>query len=254
MSDLSSIREVPITTTIAGRQHRRADVLAWENRRIDAAARKLGIAAPAKGPIAKRRIDWLGRKRDLGPAEIVRRLRRDLRAGDAFGVAQSRVTGRRRASWTDLFVPGADAQGFLEWFTAATERSDEDAMLRANPDHFVIRTVDGLQEVVETTGGSPFATRFTVDYDDVSSLVTPIDPAFPVRLDGVARAMKGLAIGGVRHQFRDEADGVHARVLVEFPFFVPPTVIRGHRWHLAAEFSNWFEHALADGAGPGTVR
>ena len=118
-------------------------------------------------------------------------------------------------------------------------------MLRACPDHFVIRTrSDGRQEVLETNGGSPLAALFYIDYDDVSSLVTPADARFPHQLAGVARASAGVAIGGVRHQFRDIEDGFHARLTVEFPLPTLGRMITGHRWHLACEFSNWIEVAF----------
>lgn len=52
-------------------------------------------------------------------------------------------------------------------------------MLLACPDHFVIRTgSDGRQEVIETTGGSPIAAQFYIDYTDTSRLLTPPDPNF----------------------------------------------------------------------------
>jgi hypothetical protein len=125
-------------------------------------------------------------------------------------------------------------------------------MLAACPDHFVLRThPDGRQEVVETTGGSPLASRFFVDYDDVATLVTQPDPAFPEQLAGAAFMADGMAVGGVRHQFRDEGDGFHARLTVEFPVLTNPYMLAQHRWHLACEFSNWIEAAARDDVATG---
>lgn len=119
-------------------------------------------------------------------------------------------------------------------------------MIAANPDHFLIDTAaDGRQEVIETTGDSPLATRFFVDYDDTSPLVTPRDPTFALEAAGVARTDHGLAIGGVRHEFRDEPNGFHARLCVEFPLLTAPHMIAEHRWHLACEFGNWIEAAFS---------
>ena len=98
---------------------------------------------------------------------------------------------------------------------------------------------------LETTGGSPFAAFFTIDYDDVGSLVTSPDPAFPFQVAGVARAFDGTSVGGVRHQFRDTHNGFLARLTVEFPLPTLPSMVSGHRWHLACEFSNWIEESLA---------
>lgn len=120
-------------------------------------------------------------------------------------------------------------------------------MLRACPDHYVIRTrADGRQEVLETTGGSPFAAMFVIDYDDVSSWSTPADPQFPHQIASVARRSDGTAIGGVRHQFRDTEDGFHARLTVEFPLPTLGRMVAGHRWHLACEFGNWIEAAFVE--------
>ncbi len=117
-------------------------------------------------------------------------------------------------------------------------------MLHACPDHYVIARDDrGRQLVIETTGGSPLPGAFVVDYDDVSELRTPPDPSFPVQVAGVARLADGLAIGGVRHQFRDEGQGFRARLTVEFPSTLPRRMIAAHCWHLACEFSNWIDAA-----------
>lgn len=91
---------------------------------------------------------------------------------------------------------------------------------------------------------SPFAILFYVDYDDISSLTTPADPAFPHQLAGVARDESGMAFGGVRHQFRDTDQGLHDRLTVEFPLPTLPSMVSAHRWHLACEFSNWIEASL----------
>lgn len=42
--------------------------------------------------------------------------------------------------------------------------------------------------------------------------MTPHNPAFAIEAAGMARTDRGLAIGGVRHEFRDEANGFHARL------------------------------------------
>ncbi|HVK26432.1 MAG TPA: hypothetical protein VM677_34210 [Actinokineospora sp.] len=142
-------------------------------------------------------------------------------------------------------MAGGTAEEFTRWF-ADTARADQTlSMVAANPDHFLIDTAPGgRQEVIETTGGSPLATRFLVDYDDTTPVVTPRDPDFPLDLSGVARDNTGRAIGGVRHGFRDEPGGFHARLRVEFPALVAPHMITQHRWHLACEFTNSIEFAF----------
>lgn len=101
------------------------------------------------------------------------------------------------------------------------------------------------QEVIETTGGSPAPLRFLIGYEDTTSLTSPHDPDVPVESAGVARTPSGVALGGVRHQFRDTPLGFDARLVVEFPACMPRRMVLKHRQHLAIEFSHWIELAFA---------
>lgn len=141
-------------------------------------------------------------------------------------------------------MPTGSASRFARWFEDRNVLNDERVMLSACPDHYIIaRDSRGRQLVVETTGGAPLPGQFTVDYADVSSLLTQADPTYPYQVAGVARLDDSLAIGGVRHQFRQEGDGFRALLTVEFPGRVPRKMIAEHRWHLAVEFANWIEAA-----------
>lgn len=238
---------LPIITEIRGRTVTRDAVLRYEDRRITAAAKKLGVSAPIGGDVAERREAFLETKLELGSDEIHRLLRRDATIAGAIAKVQSRLSGRRRFSVTDLYVPAGSATQFVEFYWDCVRRNDEAELLRACPDHFVQRIgADGRHEVLETNGGSPLAALFFIDYEDLSHVVTPVDRAFPGQLAGVAYA-DGIPIGAVRHQFRDTADGFHARLTVEFPLPTLGRMVAGHRWHLACEFSNWIESAIAAG-------
>ena len=196
-----------ITAQLHGETIVRDRVLEWKDRRITAAARKLGVQAPSSGDVATRREALLQAKLGLGSDQISARLKNNTRlaacgAGGSKG-EQATATLRHRYSGRRRY-----RQRFVEAFEGWSDTSDEEAMLRACPDHFVIRTrTDGRQEVLETTGGSPLPSLFLIDYDDVSSLVTHADPQFPYQIAGVARTSDGVAIGGVRHQFRDTDEG-----------------------------------------------
>ena len=240
-------KTLPIISEIRGLRVTRDAVLRWEDHRITAAARKLGVNAPTRGDVAERREAFLQTKLELGNEEIRRRLRRDAVLAGLVAKTQARVSARRRFSVTDLHVPGGSAAQFVDFYRDCVHRDDEAELLRACPDHFVQRIgADGRHEVLETNGGSPLAAWFFIDYKDLSHVVTPVDPTFPGQLAGVAYA-DGVPIGAVRHQFRDTADGFHARLVVEFPLPTLPHMIAGHRWHLACEFSNWIESAVAAG-------
>ncbi|MGI6795254.1 hypothetical protein [Gordonia sihwensis] len=238
--------DVTITAVIDGRRVGRDEVLAWEARRIPRVSRKLGMKAPS-GPVEGMRRAFCDGKFELGVDEIRRRLARDVRLSDAVARVTGGLSGGRRAtSVCDLYVEGGDAQGFVDWFSDAGRDDYAWSMVVASPDHFIIdSTADGRQEVIETTGGSPFATRFFVDYDDTSRLTTARDPAFALELAGVALTGADTAVGGVRHQLRDDRYGFHLRACVEFPKLMAPQMVKEHRWHLACEFSNWIEGAFS---------
>lgn len=240
-------KTLQIVADLNGRRTTRDEVLCWEDQRISAATRKLGIQAPASGDIAHRREAFLQEKLTLGYGETRRRLRLDDALSGAIAKFEAKLSPKRRFSVTDLYVPTGSAAEFVAFYWDCVGRNDELELLRACPDHFVQRIApDGHHEVVETTGGSPMATRFVIDYKDVAGIVTPVDFDFPEQLTGVAYA-DGVAIGGVRHQFRNTADGFRARLTVEFPLATLGRMIAGHRWHLACEFSNWIESAVAAG-------
>ncbi|HVK99741.1 MAG TPA: hypothetical protein VM553_08015 [Dongiaceae bacterium] len=224
----------------------RGQVLDWERRRAQVVLRKLGVT-PLGSDVPTLNRQLLARKLELGPDRILHLLRLELAVSDQFAALTARLSfGARRFSMIELVVDGGAARQFVDWFNERGRINDETAMLAGTPDHYVLRIgPSGAQEVVETTGGSPSATRFFIDYDDLSSLRSTIDLDYPLQIAGVARSAKGLAIGGVRHQFRDEGRGFRVRLLVEFPLLILPSIVSGHQWHLASEFSHWIEAAFA---------
>lgn len=243
------LAELPeITTLLGGQKFTRVDVIEGEIACARHALSKLG-APTTDGDVESLR-DALGRRKaKLGHSGIEHRLARDIHwSTQAARITAKASRGRRSLSVIELVVSRGSATGFVEWFNQRTDTDDELAMLAAHPEHYLFRTgSDGRQEVWETNGGSPLAARFFIDYDDTSSLRTPPSPEYPIQVAGVARLSDGLAIGGVRHQFRDEGDGFRALLTVEFPAVSLPTILRDHRWHLAIEFSNWIEAAARSG-------
>lgn len=242
-----------LVSDIDGGEVSREAVLQWEHGRAQKVLKLLGAAdADQSGDVDDLRNRLLELKRQIGPVELEQRLKGRLRFGNTMSVVAARLVGGKRvASSVKIRVPVGTAEGFAAWFNEQSELPYSEAMLAACPDHYFIGYDDlGRQKVVETTGGSPAPTRFFVDYQDISSLTTPASPAYPVQIAGVARDDKGLAIGGVRHQFRNLADGgFESWNTVEFPSIVGRRLVDGHRWHLACEFSNWIEFYRADASG-----
>ena len=219
-------------------------VRAWEDKRMVAVRRKLKLP-PSNAAREEQRQELLKRKTTIGHQGLRRLLRRGLWWSERITRFSVAISGqRRRFSVCEIEVKEGSAERFARWFEDRNTLDDEPAMIDACPDHYIIaRDESGRQLVIETTGGSPLPGEFTVDYADISSLQTLPDPSYPFQVAGVARLNDGLAIGGVRHQFRQEGKGFRALLTVEFPGAVPLRMIAEHRWHLAVEFSNWIEAA-----------
>lgn len=223
----------------------RAQITDWETKRAVKGLRKLGIPRPA-GDVDVLRTTLADAKLALGRGAIEKRLEGEIKVSDSVARALARASGgRRRLSQIEVFVPGARAEQLPAWYAERAEVDDEAAFLTATPDHHLFRPVEDPrgQEVWETTGGSPLASRFFFDLDVTGGLVTAADPSYPVQLTGIARLADDTVIGGIRHQFRDENDGARARLTVEFPWLIGPYTPRAHRWHLASEFTAWIEAA-----------
>ena len=238
-----------IVATIAGQQVDRAGVQAWENHRAMVVMRKLHL--PDAGlTLPERRAALLAHKLAMGHAAIRRHLRFDLFASHLIAVLLALLSGaRRKVSVCELAVSSGSAAQFQHWFEARVPRDDQAGMLAGCPDHYIIDTnAAGHQVVVETVGGAPFTSEIIITYGDDSGIVTQPDPSYPLQIVGVARLASGRAVGGVRHQFRQEGEGFRALITAEFPAATLGYMIAQHRWHLATEFSNWIEAAGAQSA------
>ncbi|MFE6925400.1 hypothetical protein ACFVAV_30605 [Nocardia sp. NPDC057663] len=251
------VDSIEIRTTLGAENITRDQVRAWEARRAESVlgkfASRLGPHAMAEllpdrtvdevagAPLDIQRATLTALKIELGHAGIYAMLKRDLAISERMariGVATSR--GRTKHAVTRLEVPHYCAERFAAWFNDLTATNAEADMVDASPDHYLLRGLpDGRQEVVETTGGSPTASRFLVDYTRTDALTIPVDPDYPVQIAGIAVLDDGLVIGGVRHQFRDRDGTLEALLTVQFPGNLPARLIHQHQWHLAGEFSNW---------------
>jgi hypothetical protein len=233
---------LPITATIRDERVPRQDVLSWELGRARKVARVLS-ADPA-GDVTTLRERLVARKLALGHVGIEQLLARRLAAADLIGRAGAVLSrGRRIACTVSLSSPSGSAEAMPSWYAEAIAANDEAPLLAACPDHYLSRTTkDGVQEVIETTGGSPLPVSMRFDDGDTTTIRTSADPTFPTQWVSTARASNGAPIGGVRHQFRDRpGGGFDVCLTVEFPLATPPHMIAAHRWHLACEFSNWLE-------------
>lgn len=237
----------------------RTELRAWESRRARAVLEVFGSRLGARGvaeicagvtikaalaaDLDTQRDYLVALKIGLGHAGIYAMFRRELALAERTArIAVALGRGRSVHSSVHLVAPGCSATAFTEWFDNLVTRNAEGHMIRACPDHHLLRGLpDGRQEVVETTGGSPTPTRFLVDYAHSDALSIPVHPDYPRQIAGHAVLDDGVIIGGVRHQFRDRNGSMEALLTVQFPGVLPTRMVHAHRWHLAAEFSNWIE-------------
>lgn len=238
-----------ITAEFGGRRVPRSEVLAWEARRANKVCQKLGVVAPPTDLVAQREA-LVARKLELGHDGLERLLARELRWSERAGRPAAGLSrGRRRLCIVELSGAEGSGEAMPRFYRRAMEIGDEAALLSACPDHYILHAdARGDEMVVETTGGSPLATRIFLDEGDPSTVTTVADPAFPVQWVAVGRGRRdGSPAGAIRHQFRDDPSGFRARLTCELPLLIPSHLIREHQWHLACEFSNWIEAANSVG-------
>ena len=234
-----------ISAEIDGRSVPRREVLEWEARRAAVVFKKLGANPPA-GDLAAQRATLVERKLELGHEALERMLARQLALSARSGRLLAALSGsRRKLCVVELIGSGASAEAMPRFYQAAMESGNEAALLAASLDHYVLRQgSDGVQQVIETTGGSPLPARIFLGPADSGTVTTEADPGFPVQWVAIGRGSPGgKQAGALRHQFRDGPDGFRARLTIEFPAATPSRLVNGHKWHLACEFSNWIEAA-----------
>lgn len=253
----ASVDPVPVLRArIGGRWRPREEVLQWEARRIQVAARKLrGEAvgallgdldalvlrrATSTADVVRDRRRLAESKLEMGDDAVMRAVSTDLAVSGAV-TPLAAAMGRWSISHIELDSDRGSAAGFVRWYREMVRRNRPMDGLVACPDHYRLATSpDGGQEVVEVTGGSMLASRFVVAYDDADHVSVPPDPRYPRRIVGSANA-GGTVIGSVSHQARDLRRGFELSLNVAFPRTLPFWFVSEHRWHLACEFSNWVE-------------
>src|ERR1700761_7653928 len=177
-----------ITATIGEQTVPRDEVLAWEADRAAAVYKKLGMGEPP-ADVAARREGLAARKLELGHAELERRFRREMAISGRPSRAMTALSrGRRRLCEVELRGPGT-AEAMPAFYAAAMASGDEAPLLAASPDHYLLhQDDDSVQQVIETTGGSPLASRIFLGDADSGPVLTAADPAFPVQWVAVGRA------------------------------------------------------------------
>ena len=158
--------------------------------------------------------------------------------------------GKWLPSTAELEVKGCTAQEFLAWYGARIQASDQNTLLAAHPEHYVVtRAEDGRVDVIETSGHWGLPHRFYVQVGSDTSIAPDpeaIDPSYTLAMAGAGYLDDGTQTGIVLHQFADTVDGFRARLSIYFPAENAAEMIEGHKWHLALEFTNWVNLCLQE--------
>lgn len=255
-----------LTSYLNGATASRDQVLQWEARRVQVVANKMTNNLPAylvsnlaalivRPPASIANIDQernalADAKIRAGDAAMKSLVAADLLVSDPLStVAASTSFGNYSPSRTEVTSNRGTAEGFTNWFlNKSILNFDERSMLVACPDHYFFAPLQPKgQDVMEETGGALIVTHFTIDYDQPNTLPqSDIDPAYPIRLAGMAVNGLGSTVGGVMHQFRNLDQGFQCKLAVYFPSTLPFWTTSEHAWHLACEFSNWITAYIAE--------
>ena len=185
-------------------------------------------------------------KLQMGHERILKMLHTELKLSGAFENILAKLSGnRRKLCAVELISDSGDANNLVNWYMERFEANDEASMLMAIADHYLFQTLPGnRQEIIEVTGGTPFASRFVANIGDSDGVITNRDPEYGSGMVANCKLDSGNILGGIVHEFKTENGGVHAKLQIEFPGLMPNYYIRKHQFHLVVEFSNWMKMAI----------
>lgn len=205
-------------------------IFGWEDKRCVAVAKLLNRKVKNQVVVTNSE-ELLQLKEQIGEE----RIRKILKPRIALCTLLTRVMlifsfGKRKSSIITMNLKGSGAERLQElYFDEMLNNTKENLRLslRANPDHYVVKGVEGMvQEVIETTGALPLPSQFFIHYGKEDGLLSKKDPEYQVQAAGICCLKDGTIIGGVRHQMRDTEEGCKVKLEVEFPKSLPNAIIR----------------------------
>ncbi len=186
----------------------------------------------------------------LGRQGLMDLLARDIEEGNAFLREMAELSqGELRSATTVLAVHGLRALDFLRWLEASF--GDEQVLLDAEPDHFVIApNPDATVSVVENFDQYVSHVRLPAHNVALGWEGEPLaemlaESEYPFRRIAPMTLPDGTVVGRMLTQFGDTADGFTANLTCYFPASCPEAIFEHHRQHLAVEFTNWIRAAAA---------
>ncbi|GAA1320676.1 hypothetical protein GCM10009647_053270 [Streptomyces sanglieri] len=187
----------------------------------------------------------------LGRQGLLDLLAADIEEGNAFLRECARASdGSFKAGTTILATRGLTSGAFLAWMEKAFA-GDENALLAAHPEHYVMAPgADGSFNVVENIG--PHVCSFYMGGWGTDEMAWAADAAellpeseFPHKMSSNLFLADGTVVGRALTQFGDTADGFTASLTVYVPTTCPQDVLEHHLRHYAVEFRNWIIAATA---------
>lgn len=247
---------------INGTQVTRKKVNKWETQRLKNVYKYLSKYPEAQ--LNKNVKLWVknndldNMKQEIAQAKLnitFSKLRKSMRLKYTVGnlisaIATKLSFGQRKMSTVEIAIPNShlnaqEVMNVLNQVMMQKTPEHDEINVKANPDHYVLEGITAeIQEVLETTGGSPLPTHFFAHYNDETKLKSRMSEDYQIELPGVAKLKNGMIIGGMRHQIRNENHGFRFKALVEFPAILPNYMIHQHQYHLCCEFGNWLTYIL----------
>ncbi|MFE4513385.1 hypothetical protein ACFRMQ_04180 [Kitasatospora sp. NPDC056783] len=211
-----------VRTVIDGTEYTRDDIRQWE---LDRARNALTLL-----------------KNRIGDESMRELLAQDLRTADEIMAPLPDASGGAwKSAVTEMEIDGITAEEFLTWWQGRLASADRQALLAANPEHYLADSADGVVEIIETIGSGPL--RFFLTFHDGVAIEDEGHETYPVRIGGTGRLTDGTEICRVMHEFGDGPRGLRIHLTIQFPASAPEHVFTGHKWHFACEFLNWLEAA-----------
>jgi hypothetical protein len=186
----------------------------------------------------------------LGRQGLLDLLAADIEEGNAFLRESAHASdGSFTAGTTVLATSGLTSAAFLAWMDRAFA-GDEQALLAAHPEHYVMGTDSVGARVVENIG--PHVCSFYMGGWGTDALAWAADAdellpesEFPHKMSSNLFLADGTVVGRALIQFGDTADGFTGNLTIYLPAAAPRDVLEHHLRHYAVEFRNWIVAAAA---------
>ncbi len=182
-------------------------------------------------------------KSKLGRERLLDLLKDEIDEADAFmHQALQQSAGQQASGTVQLRAHGICAAAFGRWLGVSFDQ--EEVMLAAHPEHYVVENVPGRPHIVETLG--EYVCSFFMAGWKESEQPTSQGAATEGRRSSLTLA-DGTVFGWVSTLFEDVQGGFIATLTVTLPSSCAPELVDQHLEHFAVEFHSWILAAAEHG-------